>query len=41
MGWWDLFVWGYATGQDDIEDDNREEVDIEITINMGEENGSK
>ena len=42
MGWWELFTWGYATGiHEDSEYDDNEVIDIDITIDIGENDGSK
>ena len=42
MNWWDMFTWGFATGiHEDREYDTDEVVNIDITIDIGEEDGSK
>jgi len=33
--WWDMFVWGYASGLDG--DDSEEVAEINITIEIGED----
>lgn len=40
--WWDIFSWGYATDieEQDEESDDEKEVVINITIDLGEENGN-
>lgn len=40
MNWKDLLVWGYATDIEEIDNDSQDTVNINITIEIGEDDGN-